>query len=312
LYLFKGNDMSGRKKLSELNRLKSKVSRMHWKHQDVLTEEFADEHMDKEIQFNESEKRMGRPPKKIHAIRRESYAAYLVALEDYRDQEILEGVDPVSDREIFDYKKSDRAGRKAKDEILHIKKYIRRTQRQIDDIKSQDDSDFAIDRSGPGRKGMTKHEKIQSYQERIREAEENIKKLLVGKAAHEVIYYELFELKNDRRTIVVEQKKHSEDSQEFIGFEKDIGLLDELIEPVQIKYNEALQLAGLKHVRAVPSARARPTTEVNPGGWVVDSKKLASRAGELSEVDKLKQEMLEVKQMIIEQAELIKALTNKC
>jgi hypothetical protein len=32
---------------------------------------------------------------------------------------------------------------------------------------------------------------------------------------------------------------------------------------------------------------------------------------ELSEVDKLKQEMIEMKKMMIEQSELIKALTNK-
>ncbi|MBA6303467.1 hypothetical protein [Colwellia sp. MB02u-14] len=302
--------MAGRKKLSELDKAKSKASRLYWKHQDTLTTEFSEEHVAKELQFSTSEKQMGRPPLKLSLIQNRALKDYSESLADYREIEQNEGVEAVSDNEIIDYKKSDRAGRKAKDEILHIKKYIRRTQRQINDIKAQDNSDFALEHEGPGRPGKSKLDKIALYQQRIDDAELEIEKLMIDKAAHEIVYYELFELKNDRRTLVVEQKKHNEDSNEFIGFAKDIGLLDERIKPIQAEYDKALELAGLKHVRSAPSARARPATEVEAGGWSA-SEQSSVKVNESSEVDKLKAEMQEMKKMMMEQAELIKALTNK-
>jgi len=303
--------MAGRKKLSEIDKAKSKASRFYWKHQYNLTAEFADEHTDKEVQFFKSDKKMGRPPLKLSLIQSRALNEYSEALSEYRQVELSEGCEPISDQEIIEFKKSDRAGRKAKDEVLHIRKYIRRTQRQIDEIKAEDDKDFESSHTGPGRPGMNKTEKIIIYQERITEAEENIKKLLIGKLDHEIIYYELFDLKNERRTLVVEQKNHSEHSKEFIEFSKDISLIDELIKPIQKKYDEALVNAGLKHVRSAYSSRARPTTEVMNGGWSDHSNNLSSVRAELSEVDKLKQEMIEMKKMMIEQSELIKALTNK-
>ena len=142
--------MAGRKKLSDLDKAKSKASRLYWKHQDTLTEEFAAEHVAKELQFAESEKRMGRPPLKLTTIQSRALSEYGKALEEFREIELKDGAEPTPDQEIIDYKKSDRAGRKAKDEVLHIKKYIRRTQKQIKDIEDTDDSKFHSEHEGPG------------------------------------------------------------------------------------------------------------------------------------------------------------------
>jgi hypothetical protein len=46
--------------------------------------------------------------------------------------------------------------------------------------------------------------------------------------------------------LVFEQKKNDVGLVEYDRLEKDIGLLDEQIEPVQVRYDKALDLAGVK------------------------------------------------------------------
>jgi hypothetical protein len=304
--------MAGRKELSELDKAKSKASRFYWKHQDTLTPEFIDEQLSREVQFAETDKRMGRPPVELSVIQSRALNNYSDALNKYREIEKNEGIEAISDKEIIEYKKSDRSGRKAKDEVLHIKKYIRRTQRQVNDLEDKSDKSDKIENKGPGRPGMGNSEKIDYYEKRIKEAEAEVAKLLLDKAEHEVIYYQLFELKNDRRTLVVAQKKHDEKSIEYSQFAKDIGLLNERIEPVQAKYDKALELAGIKHVRSAPSARVIHSNypiEVSP-----DFEKTLfpdDKFDEQSEINVLRIELKEMKKMMMEQAELINALTSK-
>jgi hypothetical protein len=304
--------MAGRKKLSELDRAKSKASRMYWKHQDTLTTEFADEHVAKEVQFAETENRMGRPPLKLSVIQSRALNDYSDALAQYREVEQKHGVESISDQDIIDYKKSDRAGRKAKDEVLHIKKYIRRTQKQVNDIKAENDTSDKLEHKGPGRPSMGNSQKVDYYEKRIKEAEAEVAKLLIDKAEHEVIYYELFELKNDRRTLVVWQKEHDENSIVFNRFVKDIGLIDERIKPVQAKYDKALELAGVKQIRSAPSARvAQNKSSIDVGSWVGKASVGEKKYDKQSEFEQLKAEVQEMKKMLMEQAELIKALTSK-
>jgi hypothetical protein len=91
-------------------------------------------------------------------------------------------------------------------------------------------------------------------------------------------------------------------------------LLDEKIAPVQLKYDKALELAGVKMVRSAPSSRvgARPAIEVS--SWV-GSQKSAGKTeigqSEKSEVQMLKIQVLEMRKMMEEQAELIKTLIYK-
>lgn len=306
--------MAGRKKLSELDKAKSKASRLYWKHQNTLTSEFKEEHQSKELHFFESDKRMGRPPLKLSLIQSRALSEYSDALDEFRRIELKEGIEPISDKEIIDFKRSDRAGRKAKDEVLHIRKYIRRTQKQISDIEAQDDSEFNAVSEGPGRPGMGKLEKVEYYKNRIKDAEAEIKKLLVGKAEHEIVYYELFELKNDRRAMIVEQKKHDVGSSEYDRLEKNIGLLDEQIAPVQAKYDKALELAGVKMVRQAPSARVGARPSIEAGSWIGEQGSVGKKEmmrSEQSEIDRLKIEMREMKAILAVQTKLIEALTAK-
>jgi hypothetical protein len=271
------------------------------------------------LQFAESEKRMGRPPLKLSLIQSRALAEYSKALAEFREIELKESNETISDQEIIDYKKTDRAGRKAKDEVLHIKKYIRRTLKQIKDIEDTDDSEFKAEHEGPGRPGMGKLEKIEYYRKRIFEANEEINNLLKNKEEHEVIYYDLFELKNERRTLVVEQKKYDLKSLEYSKFAEEIGLLDERIEPTELKYEKAKELAGIKQVRTVRSSRVskQSAVDVQVGVWSssqesdINKDSETNTANETSEVDKLKAEMQDMKKMMTEQAELIRTLTAK-
>jgi hypothetical protein len=303
--------VAGRKVMSDLDKAKSKASRLYWKHQDTLTTEFKDEHQAKELHFFESDKRMGRPPLRLSLIQSRALSEYSYGLSEFREIELKEGLEPISDQEIIDFKKSDRAGRKAKDEVLHIRKYIRRTLKQVIDIEARDDSEFKAEHEGPGRPSMCKLEKVEYYKDRIKDAEAEIEKLLVGKANHEIIYYELFEFKNDRRTLVVEQKKHDVSSSEYKKIGKEIGLLDELIAPVQVKYDKALEFAGVKMVRFARSARVGARQAVEVGSWVGEQKSAGQKEPEQNEIQKLKEQMKEMKKKMSQQAELIKALTAK-
>jgi hypothetical protein len=303
--------MAGRKELSELDKAKSKASRLYWKHQDTLTPEFVDEQLSREVQFANTKNRMGRPPVELSVIQSKALKNYSDALNKYREIEQDEGVKAISDQDIIDYKKSDRSGRKAKDEVLHIKKYIRRTQKQVDDLKDKSDTTDKLEHKGPGRPGMDNSKKVVHYEKRIKEAEAEVAKLLIDKAEHEVIYYELFELKNDRRTLVVWQKEHDENSISFNKFAKDIDLINERIEPIQARYDKALELAGIKHVRSAPSARVAPKRSIDVGSWIEKDLVGEKKIDEQSEFEQLKAEVQEMKKMLMDQAELIKALTSK-
>lgn len=127
----------------------------------------------------------------------------------------------------------------------------------------------------------------------------------------------IFEFNVRRSMWVVEQKKHDARSAEFIKLTEDIFLLDEQILPIQNKYDGALGLAGLKQVRSATSARVNARyadTKSQMGDWSVKQDSSVNKelkSTEISEVDKLKAEMQEMKKMMQEQAELIKALTAK-
>jgi hypothetical protein len=88
-------------------------------------------------------------------------------------------------------------------------------------------------------------------------------------------------------------------------------LLDERIKPVQAKYDKALELAGVKQVRSAPSARVVPKRSIDVGSWIEKDSVGDKSFDKQSEFEKLKAEVQEMKKMIMEQAELIKALTSK-
>lgn len=201
--------MAGRKKLSEIDKAKSKASRTYLKFQGTLTVEFEAEQRNKEIQFAKSEKSMGRPPVKLSVLQERALASWKKALDDYRELEEKLGLEPISEVEIIEFKKNDNAGRKAKDEVQHLKKYIRRTERVLQQTKDADESSFAVEHKSAGRPGMTKSEKIEHYADRLKEANEQLNKMLASKPLHEQIYYKIFDLQVKRRELNVSAKNAS-------------------------------------------------------------------------------------------------------
>jgi hypothetical protein len=127
-------------------------------------------------------------------------------------------------------------------------------------------------------------------------------------------FYRFFELNKERSLLVVEQKKHEVGSVEYDRFEKDIGLLDEEIEPVQTKYDKALELAGVKMVRSAPSSRVGARPSIEAGSWIGEQGSVGKEQmmkSEQSEIGRLKIEMREMKAILALQTKLIEALTAK-
>lgn len=245
----------GRKKLSDLDKAKSRASRNHKKYLATITDEFKIDLEKKQMQYNNSENRMGRPPKKLYVIQENAITAYKDALKEYRALEKAAGISPISEEEIVEFKKNDNAGRLAKDEVIALMKLIRRTEAQLTDAQNEDESKFEKP-TGAGRPSMTKSEKILHYRNKLLLAKEDLKEMLSKKSASEVIYYELFDLKNVRRAINTEanalkklaknntnntdstdQENSSDISNKLSKLESELRLINTAIRAAQIDFD---------------------------------------------------------------------------
>ncbi len=70
-----------------------------------------------------------------------------------------------------------------------------------------------------------------------------------------------------------------------------------------------MESAGIRHVRSAPSSCVKRSIDVE--SWVEKELVSKKKVDEKSEVDKIKVEIQEIKKVMMEQAELIKALTSK-
>ncbi|MEE1672860.1 hypothetical protein [Agarivorans aestuarii] len=190
----------GRKKTSEIDKARSRASRDHKLYQETLTEEFEQLQRDKELQFAESEKRMGRPPVKLATLQRRALDKYKTSLEVYREVEAKESVEPWHESDIIGYKVKDKAGRKKADEIERLKKYIRRQVTTIQKIEAEDESEFGKEHDGSGRPGMTKSQKIRHYEKLIEKANIEITEILMKKTKAEQLEYQLKDVRVMKRT----------------------------------------------------------------------------------------------------------------
>ena len=111
-------------------------------------------------------------------------------------------------------------------------------------------------------------------------------------------------------------KKHKNGLTAYRELDEKIGSLDKQIEPVQRKYDHALELVGIKQVRSACSSRVSSNVWAEQKGieWGVSKESVSNKESaqnEQTEVSKLKEEMLEMKKILKEQADLIKTLTAK-
>ncbi|WP_341663867.1 hypothetical protein [Vibrio sp.] len=220
----------GRKKTSEIDKARSRASRDHKLYQETLTEEFEQLQRDKELQFAESEKRMGRPPVKLAVLQRRALDKYKVSLNAYRKLEAEEGLDPWHESDIIGYKVKDKAGRKKADEVERLKKYIRRQATTIQNIEVEDESQFGKEHEGSGRPGMTKSQKIRHYEKLIEKANLEITEILKTKNKVEQLEYQLKDVRVMKRTYRTKYKAENGKFPESSPQDGAIKLLEQQIE----------------------------------------------------------------------------------
>jgi hypothetical protein len=220
----------GRKKASEIDKARSRASRDHKLYQETLTEEFEQLQRDKELQFAESEKRMGRPPVKLAVLQRRALDIYKASLVAYRELEVEEGLEPWHESDIIGYKVKDKAGRKKADEVERLKKYIRRQATNIQNIEAEDESMFAKAHDGSGRPGMTKLQKIRHYEKLIEKANLEITEILKTKSKAEQLEYQLKDVRVMKRTYRTKYKAEHAKFPESSPQDEMIKLLEQQIE----------------------------------------------------------------------------------
>jgi len=223
---------AGRKKLTDLEKAMSKASRAHKKFMETLTPEFKKNLELKEVQFAESDNKMGRPLLKLYKIQERAVTEWTKALEEYREYEKENGVKAVSEEKIIEYKQNEKAGRNVKDDVLYLMKYIRQTEELITKTKESPEAFSILNKTIKGRPAMSKAEKIVFYSDRLSRAQKELKDKLSNKERHEVLYYELFDLKNKRRTIKMdikskEQEIRQESGQDEIAINAQLTALNE-------------------------------------------------------------------------------------
>ncbi|GAA3954549.1 hypothetical protein [Allohahella marinimesophila] len=187
---------AGRPKKTTLEKLKSAASRAYREWQRSLTCEFADEHDDKRVQI--ANDNAGRPPKELSKIRFEAEQKYNKALAEFRAFETDNSMDHCSEDSIIEFAKDESPGRKAHDKITYLKKYIRRVQMQISHAEQVYEQEQL---SGPGRKPMSKAEKIEYLNNKISKAEAEIAPLYNKLPTHEKVWLELNDVRIEARQL---------------------------------------------------------------------------------------------------------------
>ncbi|HBC3374061.1 TPA: hypothetical protein KDY48_004577 [Vibrio parahaemolyticus] len=210
-----------RKKQTRLEAAMSKASRAYWSYQEALTEEFKRLQEEKRLQFDNSEKRMGRPPVKLYILQQRALNKWLSALENYREIEKEEGQKEVDELRIIEYRRGDKAGRNKKDDVMIIKKYIRRQER---DLAALHKEEREIEKSdGPGRPRQSFGKRLKIIQSRLDKSQQELSDILKTKSKHELLSYEILDLKNDRRAINIELKNAGErDAERLLKNRKSI------------------------------------------------------------------------------------------
>jgi len=247
--------------MSPLAKARSLASRAYWKYQETRTAHFAVKIAMKQQQYATSEKRMGRTPLTTNELEERAKTEWLEALQEYRDLEKEEGVRAMSEQDVIDYKKKDRSGRLEKDDVLHLKKYIRRTERDLQEAKSAPVKKIVAMKFA-GRPEMSKPEKIAHYEERLEDANLDLKALLSTKEEHALEYYKLFDLKNRRRELKRVTRDNSARTNVHKAAAEELLTLKPLIDDQDLAYKKSTLKAGVPYSRRSPVERANPNFKV--------------------------------------------------
>jgi len=188
----------GRTPLSAMEKAKRAAARKYRKIAEIKNLTYEDI-----FGMRAGDKNMGRKPvpKEIQVQR--AKRDFLDSLLEYRAEAHKDHVvlGPVREqlRELRDYKKDENPGRKAADKVIVLKDYIRKETVKLEKAKQESCALEAW--SGRGRKPMSKEEKIEHFNKKIAETQEEIDAIVANAPAHQQIYYKLHDARLDVRRI---------------------------------------------------------------------------------------------------------------
>ncbi len=185
----------GRKPVGELFKAKTRVGNSYRKYQELVNKTQADA-LEERVQFCDSKKQMGRPGIPLTIQRDRAFKVYKDAYAKYCEIAAANNVDAESEEDLIKYK-SQSPGRPAIGELERLMRYIRRTERTIEELKNAEEPE--LDTKKAGRKPKSNLEKIKVHQDRIDEAYREVEAIYAKMPAHEITKHKMNEVSIERR-----------------------------------------------------------------------------------------------------------------
>jgi hypothetical protein len=226
---------SGRTPLSNIEKAKRKASRDYRKIIEKRNLTY-DEIYDKRA----GEKHMGRKPiskeEQIKRAKKEFLKSLSIHRAEARTASIVLPSLRVLLREYRVYRANDSAGRKPIDRTIALYKYREKERAKLDQAIAEPCPHETY--NGRGRKPMSKAEKLEHYQNKIRETEEEIRELIKDAPESKKIYYKLREARLEARSRKQALKNNPDDEMVLHYLEESKAEVLEL----ESKYNAQLKI----------------------------------------------------------------------
>lgn len=225
---------TGRIPLSKLEKAKRKASRDYRK---II--EKRNLTYDEIYEKRAGEKHMGRKPiskeEQIKRAKKEFLESLLIHRAEAREASIsLPSIRELL-REYRVYRANDSAGRKGADRTIALYKYIEKERAKLDQAIAEPCPHETY--TGRGRKPMSKADKLQHYQNKIRETEEEIRELIKDAPESKKIYYKLREARLEARSRKQALKNNPHDEM-ILHYYEDVKV--QVLE-LENEYNEQLK-----------------------------------------------------------------------
>lgn len=173
----------------------------------VSSDEFAQHEEDRHV-IIASGSYTGRPPIPLQTQKDRAFRGYEEALERLRAYEREKHLKHMPEEDVKNFveaKGHENKGRRRGGRAIALQKYIRRIQRQIDEVKEAPDSDFEK-KPGAGRPPMSRAQKILHLQGLIKKAKDELAEVYEEMDDKDRIWHEMHDLKSDRRQLRLAMK----------------------------------------------------------------------------------------------------------
>jgi len=225
---------AGRIPLSNLEKAKRKASRDYRKIMEKRNLTY-----DEIYEKRAGEKHMGRKPiskeEQIKRAKKEFLKSLSIHRAEARKSSISLPSLRVLLREYRSYRANDSAGRKGADRTIALYKYREKERVKLDKAISEPCPHETY--NGRGRKPMSKVDKLEHYQNKIRETEEEIRELIKDAPESKKIYYKLREIRLEARSRKQALKNNPNDEMVLHYYEE----IKVQVLAIENEYNEQLK-----------------------------------------------------------------------